>query len=282
MNIRWKTGRLYRIARYFRYTVLLSVILTGSLCYGSEINIVDKQKNMQEKPVLMTSQDDTISANIPSATLGEVMEEFSRLTGIKVLWKGADKKSRISAGFTDLRVDDAITYLLSRENYMIVYASRGKGQDIEKILLLPGSKDASIAAATHIPSVDEESITTGNFEESVLNEFAAMDKMKAERMSRISDVRNIIELDDKEEAETELIITLSTNDDPEARLRALNDLNEMGDVSTDSLIETVTHDSDRRVQLQAIDYLLKRADEDPAIGEFLSSFFEDHREPANE
>ncbi len=79
--------------------------------------------------------------------------------------------------------------------------------------------------------------------------------------------------DDKRRVNDELMLALETNTEPEARLLSLDTLNNMGYISVDTLIDTVSSEEDPRVQLQAIDYLVKRIDEDPRIEEFLAAFF---------
>ena len=97
-----------------------------------------------------------------------------------------------------------------------------------------------------------------------------------ERTQALQDVRNIPKKQDRERSKEELKFELTNNNAPDARLLALRMLNNMSSLSVDTLIETVSTEHDLGIQMQAINYLIKKKAEDPRIESFLSTFFDNH------
>jgi hypothetical protein len=91
-------------------------------------------KHMKERMIL---QDGKLTAHIPSAPLNSVMEEFSRLTGVKVLWQDKEVDGPVSAGFTARSPEEAIRQILHGESYLLFYSSTKEGEELARILILP-------------------------------------------------------------------------------------------------------------------------------------------------
>ncbi len=85
----------------------------------------------------MKFQDGKLSAHFSSAPLNSVMEEFSRLTGVKVLWQDNAVDGPVSAGFTSLSPDEAVRQILHGESYLLFYSSNKEGEKLARILILP-------------------------------------------------------------------------------------------------------------------------------------------------
>ena len=85
----------------------------------------------------MKFQHGKLTAHFSSAPLNSVMEEFSRLTGVKVLWQDRAVDGLVSAGFTSLSPDEAVRQILHGESYLLFYSSNKEGEELARILILP-------------------------------------------------------------------------------------------------------------------------------------------------
>jgi hypothetical protein len=229
-------------------------------------------KHPREIRHVMTLHDEKLTANMQSITVDQAIENLSRVTGIKVVWLGSKITRKISLGFTGRSMEEAIKEILHDESYMLSYAARENVQVITKIIILPASDKA---ASIHQTVTGRDINTLNEIRGRIMTDINVRKHADVERLKRIDEVREIATLDNNNQVLEKLRLELATNDEPEARLLALTSLNELGSLSTDTLMDTVSIDEDPRVKLRAIDYLIKRIENSPRVDVFLSAFFED-------
>jgi hypothetical protein len=79
-------------------------------------------------------QDGKLTARIVAAPLRQVMEEVSRRSGAQVRWLGNQAEERlVSAEFTALPLPEALGRILGETNFLLFYASAGKGTTLTQI-----------------------------------------------------------------------------------------------------------------------------------------------------
>lgn len=230
-------------------------------------------ENRQTKPAIIL-RDGSLSVNLPSTTLKQAVKEISRVAGIEVDWSGPDSDKQVSYTFSGRNIEEALQEILHGENYILSYSSQGGVPIISKVIVLPGGTAKSSSTSIEMNTFNQEQLRMSDAEDRLSRELAAMEKEEMKRVKKFQEIKAIAMLDDTQQAQGELMVELSTNEEPEARLLALNILNEIEPLSVDTLIETVSSDEDPRVKIQAIDYLMKRAEQDPEVEGFLTSFFE--------
>jgi hypothetical protein len=137
---------------YWWLGIVLGVFLTGSPVFGTqnymthppeEITTQDLPQKDHKKSnsniQAMKFRDGKLTVNMSATALNQVMKEFSRITGIKVLWQGPESTRLVTLGFNDRTVDEAIRHMLNGENYMILFSSQDKEEIINRILILPNA-----------------------------------------------------------------------------------------------------------------------------------------------
>jgi hypothetical protein len=110
----------------------------------------DKKTTKQTKE-RMVFRDGKLTARIPSASLKQVMEEFSRRTGVKVLWQDRQMDRNISVGFSERSTEEALQNILHGENYLLFYTSAKEGEKLTRILILPNNKENEKSAPIRRP-----------------------------------------------------------------------------------------------------------------------------------
>ena len=260
--------------------IISVLILTSSQGYGArDYEIRSKAHNInplgQKKGDLKSSviiyRNGKLTVNMPSTTLNEAMTELSRITGIEVVWQGEEISKPVTLGFAERPVEETIEKILYGENYMLSYSSQDNAQYIDKITILP-QNDMDNEAVSIAQSIAGTDMFKMNVE--TRRELRDMDPSGIERWNMLEEVSAISMLEDKKAVADQLMLAIINNPDAEARLLALDNLNELAPVQIDTLIETVSRDEDTRVKLRAIDYLVQRLEEDPRIEGFLASFLE--------
>jgi hypothetical protein len=108
---------------------------------NSKVNSPKDQKNIKKTKKLMVSHNGKLTARVPSAPLKQVMDEFSKLTGVKVLWEDYHQDRYISVGFYERSIEDAVLNILYDENYLLFYSSSNEEDKLTKILILPNNKE---------------------------------------------------------------------------------------------------------------------------------------------
>ncbi|MBI4698157.1 MAG: hypothetical protein HY758_04415 [Nitrospirae bacterium] len=260
------------------FLIVAGILLISSPAFSDQKAAPDSQNRTAVKSPAVLYRDGKLSVNAPSALLNEVMKEISNVTGIKVVWQGEEISRPVTTGFNERPFEEAIEKILYGENYMLSYSR----QDIVKITILPRgekSSDKKIEKILHDQSITGLDMFSLNDAEK--RELNSMEQASIERWTRLEEVRNISSLEDKEEAAGQLITAMVSNPEPEARLLALETLNEMAPVQTDILIETVSRDEDPRVKLRAIDLLAQRLDVDPGVETFLTAYFANYEQNMN-
>ncbi len=141
--------------------IKLILILASTMAYAavqsdittdiSSIMIIQDKKPSGKKAVKpaareMVYQDGKLTTRITSKPLDKVMEEFSRLTGVKVVWQEQKIKKLISSGITNRSLDEAAQNILHGESYLLFYDSTEEGENLSRILILSrdGNSDAVI------------------------------------------------------------------------------------------------------------------------------------------
>jgi len=90
----------------------------------------------------MVLQNGKLTAQIPSAPLKQVMDEFSRITGISVLWKEREIERTVSAEFSDRSPVEAAINILHGESYILFSSSNEKEEGLSGIMVLPRADES--------------------------------------------------------------------------------------------------------------------------------------------
>ncbi len=287
-------NRVNDLARYFGFGIIVSILLMSTPGFGAQNYKTDSAKKITTQDAALNAQKKTavkapviifregkLTVNMPSTTLNEALKEFSRATGIQVLWQSAEITKPVSLGFAERTVEEAIQEILKGESYMLSYSSPDREQNINRITILPDSGAAGKAVSVAQSQSRGDMFTMNGVDENIRHELEDMEQARIERWNRLEEVRNITSLEDKKEASDQLMAAMTNNPEPEARLLALENLNQLAPVQIDTLIETLSREEDPRIKLRAIDYLVERADENPKIGEFLNVFLANYEQNMN-
>lgn len=141
-----------RLRGYWWLGIILGIILTYSPVFGTQMHITDSldeittkdvpqkdQKKRNSKIQAMVFRNGKLTVNMPSTALNQAMKEFSRITGIEVLWQGPESTRPVTLVFNDRTVVEAIEHILNGENYMLLFSSQDREQIINRIIILPNS-----------------------------------------------------------------------------------------------------------------------------------------------
>jgi hypothetical protein len=75
-------------------------------------------------PGTMNLREGKLTARITAAPLLRVLEEISRLSGVRIVWlNGAECNRQVSAEFTDLPLADGLMKILAQTNFLFFYTS---------------------------------------------------------------------------------------------------------------------------------------------------------------
>src|SRR4030067_2018268 len=93
-------NRVNDLGGNFWLGIILSILLIGTTGFGAQNYKTDSTNNITTQDVKLKGnkktdlkaqavifRDGKLTVNMPSATLNEVMNEFSRVTGIEVVWQ---------------------------------------------------------------------------------------------------------------------------------------------------------------------------------------------------
>jgi hypothetical protein len=113
------------IARWYSWTpghwllgILVSIVL-GSVPIGPASALGPAATNFPGK---ITLQDGQLAAKIATVPLRQVLEEFSRLSGVQVRWLSpADEEEAISVEFPPLPIAEALRRILCEKNFLLFY-----------------------------------------------------------------------------------------------------------------------------------------------------------------
>ena len=136
---------------------LLALLVTGKGCADKAEAAAGKSTN--EKPaasrILLEFQDSALTARIAAASLQNVLDEISRLSGARIVWLGQRDERQVSVDFTALPFIEALQRLLGPNNFLLMYASIAEGAKLTEIWVSPrkragnksGGESAQIAAS---------------------------------------------------------------------------------------------------------------------------------------
>lgn len=134
------------------FIISFTICIAAGLCIQPYAGHAAKKDN-NHSVSNMEFQDGKLNAHFSSAPLNSVMEEFSRLTGVKVLWQDREVDGPVSAGFTSLSPEEAVRNILHGESYLLFYTSHKGGEELVRILILPragGQKSKIVSPRDHL------------------------------------------------------------------------------------------------------------------------------------
>ncbi len=177
------------LTEYWWLGIILGVFLTCLPVFGTQNYMNDAAKGTTTKDVPQKSQkkgkrnipamifrEGKLTVNMPSTTLNQAMKEFSRITGIEVLWQEPELSKQVTLGFKDRPVVEAVKHILNDENYMLLFSSQDREQIINRIIILPNNdmvdKTKSFA---HSSTGTDMFIEDDLDEEDIMHEFGFME-----------------------------------------------------------------------------------------------------------
>jgi hypothetical protein len=107
---------------------------------GKKKTTDDQKKEAVAKAMAMIFKEGQLTVRITSTPLKHVMDELGRLTGVTISWLHPDTDQRISAGFANLPLHEAVQHILYGESYVLSYASTEEGETLSEILIVSESK----------------------------------------------------------------------------------------------------------------------------------------------
>jgi hypothetical protein len=78
-------------------------------------------------------QSEQLTTTITTASLREVMEEISRVSGVQIRWLDAEGEEPVSVSFVALPLSEAIQRLLGERNFLLFYSSTKEGAHLTQI-----------------------------------------------------------------------------------------------------------------------------------------------------
>jgi hypothetical protein len=185
MKIPMFINRAKDSCRHFGLAVTLGILLVSNLGFA-----LTGEKKTEVKAPSMTYRDGKISANMPSTTLYEAMKEFSRVTGIEVIWRPEEIRKPVELAFSGYSVEEAIKSLLSGESYLLFYSSTNREQNnIVRIQIVGHRKagETSVAPATAMTNV----VTMNQLDEEMRYENGYLETARTEPWNRIEEAKSI-------------------------------------------------------------------------------------------
>jgi hypothetical protein len=168
----------------------------------------------------MTVEGGQLTARIPAASLGQVLEEVSRLSGARLLWLNEEgREEKVSVEFTDLPFDEALRRIIGGKNFLLFYSSAAQGRRLTQIWI--SARKGHETLLTHptepladVPSNVEPAVEEPSERDRLL-EVAVHEQNLALRLDAISNLEGFA----KDDARVlGLLAHLARNDeDPQAR-----------------------------------------------------------------
>jgi FG-GAP-like repeat len=107
----------------------VSVVLSSTPGYAAAA----PSPEVKAFPGTLTLRGETLAARVTAAPLGQVMAEFSRLSGAKILWRTPVGTELVSVDFPALPLAEALTRLLREKNFVLFYTAAGQGMRLTQI-----------------------------------------------------------------------------------------------------------------------------------------------------
>jgi hypothetical protein len=84
-------------------------------------------------PGTFTLHEETLAVQVAALPLGQVMAEFSRVSGARVLWLTSGAEEPVSVEFPALPLSEALERLLGERNFLLFYSTAGKSMRLTQI-----------------------------------------------------------------------------------------------------------------------------------------------------
>jgi hypothetical protein len=127
----------------FTRMLLLRVHLLGKLLLivlGLSTSVYAATTSFKPQTMAMVFHGEKMSAIINDVPLTQVIKEFSKSTGIKVVWQGGETARIVKLNFTALSPGEAARRVLKNENYILYYTCPAGKEKLEKIIIIPREK----------------------------------------------------------------------------------------------------------------------------------------------
>ena len=274
--------------------LFVCLVLPGTPCSGAPEHDLSSAERKIHQPDVMTGDiltdpgrpfitlhNGKVAMNMPSSTVDQALNKFSSVTGIEILCQGEENKKPVSLSFSDRSIGEAIQIILRGVNFLLVYSDTQRDHVISKVVILPSGAETDdedrhddYEDTNNLSHVSVADIDAHQAKEKLSDPTPELEEAMRSRIEGMNRVRSIAIQDDQYQAIEDLKVELLVNDEAEARLLALTSLNEKGQITTEMLMNTVSSETDPRVQLHAINLLVERAENDSMVEGFLTSFFE--------
>jgi hypothetical protein len=107
-------------------------------------------------PGQLTFQGGKLTARVMGASLRQVMEEVSRLSGAQVRWLNQNGEELVSVEFTDLSFSEALRRILREKNFLLFYTATGRETRLAQIWISSGGKAEEQLVLKRQPTPQEE------------------------------------------------------------------------------------------------------------------------------
>jgi hypothetical protein len=161
---------------HFGLAITLSILLVSNSGFAVT---GEKKTNIRIPPMIY--RDGKLTVNMPSIRLNEAMKEFSRVTGIEVIWHRGEICKPVELGFSAYSVQEAIERLLYGESYMLFFSSADRGQGITRITILGHKKADETAISVAQPSAMTNVFTMNRLDEEIGQNIGSLEQAEMDR-----------------------------------------------------------------------------------------------------
>ena len=173
------------------FTIIILILFLGISTDGAAN---EPEPSAGSFPGKITFLDGKLTAQIVSASLRQVMEEVSKLSGARVHWQNHDDGNAVvSVEFNDLPFSDALKRILGEKNFIFFYASTNEVNNLPQVWILSKKSAEEHLALTPLPSSEENSLIPSDDSRShvvqdndTLIEIALYDQDHLERLDAIT------------------------------------------------------------------------------------------------
>lgn len=134
----------------FPLVLLLSIVLTVSTASPASATLPDT----------LTLDNGKLSAHISEAPLAQVLEEFSRITGIAIRWlNGKNVTETVSVAFAHLPLSQGLQKILAKHDFMLFYSSPSANARLTQIWITNKRAGQSLIASSRVNPAQPASST---------------------------------------------------------------------------------------------------------------------------
>lgn len=244
-----------------RKSRLMAMLLTGVMVFYFGWAYAEGEGKAAAVPFSLSIKNNTLSAEIENALLGEVLKELARQAQIEVYISESSVEDKISAKFDNLPLEEGIKRLLKGKNYTLTFARKDSAPPrVAEIKVVNGSTPVSKLSTEPASTASEPKTTDGEGKspedlaaEKSPEELAKLALEGTDSDIRVTALKALRVRGDEEQVKS---TTTSALQDQDAKVRgtAIEMMDSGISVSLDVVKEMALHDPNPEFRISAIEH----------------------------